>query len=35
MLMDHHLGGLRPVLNLIELLVMGYRKVISKRSFLF
>ena len=33
LLMDHHLGGPRPVLDLIQLLVMGYRKVISKRPF--
>ena len=28
--MDHHFGGPCPVLNLVELLIVGYRKVIPK-----
>ena len=35
MLMDDDFGGPRPVLDLIQLLVMGYRKIISKPPFCF
>jgi hypothetical protein len=35
MLMDDDFRSPRPVLDLIQLLVMGYRKVISKPPFCF